>query len=131
MSTIQVRSVGTYGFDVTPLSGLALSTVDASTTQTRADDAQALADAIRQAMTTARNAGKESFKPSDAELTLPSGLTGVTNARRDELFNTVIGRAYAGGPISLSDWSSAVDDLEHWAGQQASMLPPAAGGPRR
>lgn len=131
MSTIQVRSVGTYGFDVTPLSGLALSTVDASTTQTRADDAQALADAIRQAMTTARNAGKESFKPSDAELTLPSGLTGVTNARRDELFNTVIGRAYAGGPISLSDWSSAVDDLEHWAGQQASMLPPAAGGGSR
>lgn len=131
MSTIQVRSVGTYGFDVTPLSGIGLSTGDASTTRTRADDAQALANAIRQAMTTARNAGKDAFKPTDAQLTLPSGLTGVTNASRDQLFNTVIGRAYEGGPISLSDWSRAVDELEHWAGQQASMLPPAAGGGSR
>ena len=32
MSTIQVRSMGTYGFDVTSLSGLGLSTTDAATT---------------------------------------------------------------------------------------------------
>lgn len=128
MSTIQVRNVGTYGFDVTPLSGLGLSTSDAATTRTQVSDAQALADAIRQALEAARDAGVQAFKPSDDELTLPAGMTA---SRRDELFNTVIGRAYAGGPMSLSDWSRAVDDLEHWAGQQASMLPPEAGGGSR
>lgn len=128
MSTIQVRSMGTYGFDVTSLSGLGLSTTDAATTGARVSDAQALASAIRQALSAARVAGLQAFNPSDGELTLPAGMT---ETRRDELFNTVIGRAYSGGLISLSDWSRAVDELEHWAGQQASMLPPEAGGGSR
>ena len=125
MGTIQVRSSGTFGFDVTSLSGLDLSTSDAATTRARVDDALNLADAIRSALAAARGGGVSAFKPSDAPLILPAGMT---DARRDFLFENVIGRPYSSGPMDMQAWSRAIDDLERFAGAQGSMLPSEAGG---
>ena len=129
MSTITIRNVGAYGFNTTPLNGIGLSTAEATTTRTEVDQALALTDALRAAIAQARDAGVQEFKPVDSQyLTLPAGLS---TALRDELFADVMGHAWAGGPVSLNQWSQAVDELEHWAGANASMLPPGAGGGTR
>jgi hypothetical protein len=132
MTTITVRNVGAYGFNTTPLNGIGLSTAEAATTRSDVEQALALADALRAAMQAARQAGLQSFAPAQAVaagvLTLPASLS---TANRDAFFANVMGRAYAGGPVSLDQWSQAVDALEHWAGATASMLPPGAGGGTR
>jgi hypothetical protein len=132
MTFITVRNVGAYGFNTTPLNGIGLSTADAATTRSEVDQALALADALRDAMQAARQAGLQAFAPAQAVaagvLTLPTSLT-TTN--RDAFFANVMGRAWAGGPVSLDQWSQAVEELEHWAGATASMLPPGAGGGTR
>jgi len=129
MSTITIRNVGAYGFNTTPLNGIGLSTAEATSKRTEVDLALALTDALRAAIAQARDAGVQEFKPVDSQyLTLPAGLS---TAQRDELFADVMGHAWAGGPVSLNQWSQAVDELEHWAGANASMLPPGAGGGTR
>ncbi|MEN9774245.1 MAG: hypothetical protein RL322_1315 [Pseudomonadota bacterium] len=129
MTTLQVRNIGSYGFDVTPLDGVGLSSAQASITRSQVADAQKLADAIRQALVQAREAGVLAFNPSDDSLLDLIGLS--TTAIRDTLFHEVIGHAYGGGPLTVQDWSRAISKLEHWAGAQASMLPPDAGGGSR
>ena len=148
MTTITVRNVGAYGFNTTPLNGIGLSTAEATATRSEVDQALALADALRAAMKAAREAGLQAFAPAQAVaeglLTLPAGLnvpsplpTDPSSADttafnlRELFFAKVMGRAYAGGPASLDQWSQAVDELEHWAGATASMLPPGAGGGTR
>ena len=129
MTTISVTHKGTYGFDTTPLTGLNFSAEEASSVRAQVDTALSLAESLREAFVAARNAGREGFNPSDTNvLTLPAGLT---DADREYFFSTIMGRAYAGGPVSLDQWSQAVDDLEHWAAATASMLPPGAGGGSR
>lgn len=129
MTTIAVTHKGTYGFDATPLTGLNFSVEEANSVRGQVDTALALAESIRKAFVAARDAGQEGFNPSDTNLlTLPAGLT---DADREYFFSTIMGRAYAGGPVSLDQWSQAVDDLEHWAAAAASMLPPGAGGGSR
>jgi hypothetical protein len=129
VSTIQVRNIGTYGFDVTALSGVNLSSAEADATRSRVNDALALADAIREAFARARSAGAASFEPSDGSLlVLPAGLSADS---RDALFDDVIGHAFSGGPLDLPGWSQAVDALDRWAATQASMLPVEAGGGSR
>ena len=138
MTTITVRNVGAYGFNTTPLNGIGLSTGEADTTRSEVEQALALADALRAAMQAARQAGLQAFAPAQAEaaglLTLPAGpapAAELTDANRDYFFANVMGRAYAGGPANLDQWSQAVEELEHWAGATASMLPPGAGGGTR
>lgn len=124
-----VNNKGTYGFDATALTGAGLTTSEATGLRTRVEAASALADAIRQALIAARARGFDEFNPADASLlALPAGLA---DSDREFLFANVMGRAYAGGPVSLDQWSRAVDGLEHWAGASASMLPPGAGGGSR
>ena len=144
MTTITVRNVGAYGFHTTPLNGIGLSTAEAATTRSEVDQALALADALRAAMQAARQAGLQAFSPAQAVaagyLTLPAGLAApvafpatptLAQATAEKFFANVMGHAYAGGPASLDQWSQAVDELEHWAGATASMLPPGAGGGTR
>jgi len=129
MSVIMVNNKGTYGFDATALTGAGLTTEEATGLRTRVEAASALADAIRQALIAARARGLDEFNPADASLlALPAGLA---DSDREFLFANVMGRAYAGGPVSLDQWSRAVDGLAHWAGASASMLPPGAGGGSR
>jgi len=132
MTFITVRNVGAYGFNTTPLNGIGLSTAEAATTRSKVDQALALADALRDAMQAAREAGLQTFAPAQAVvagvLTLPTSLT---TANREDFFANIMGRAYAGGPASLDQWSQAVEELEHWAGANASRLPPGAGGGTR
>jgi hypothetical protein len=132
MTFITVRNVGAYGFNTTPLNGIGLSTAEAATTRSAVDQALALADALRDAMQAAREAGLQAFAPAQAVaaglLVLPATLS---TANRDDFFANVMGRAYAGGPANLDQWSQAVEELEHWAGATASMLPPGAGGGTR
>lgn len=129
MSVITVNNKGTYGFDATALTGAGLTTSEATGLRTRVEAASALADAIRQALIAARARGFDEFNPADASLlALPVGLA---DSDREFLFANVMGRAYAGGPVSLDQWSRAVDGLAHWAGASASMLPPGAGGGSR
>jgi hypothetical protein len=132
MTTITVRNVGAYGFNTTPLNGVGFSTAEADTKRSDVDQALALADALRAAMQAAREAGLQAFAPAQAVaagvLTLPASLS---TANREDFFANIMGRAYAGGPVSLDQWSQAVEELEHWAGATASMLPPGAGGGTR
>lgn len=132
MTFINVRNVGAYGFNTTPLNGIGLGTAEAASTRSDVDQALALADALRAGIEAARLAGVQAFGPAQAVaaglLTLPASLS---TANRDVLFESIMGRAYAGAPSSLDQWSRAVDDLEQWAGATASMLPPGAGGGTR
>jgi hypothetical protein len=130
MTFITVGNRGAYGFHTTPLNGIGLSTAEVAATRSDVDQALALADALRDAMQAARQAGLQAFAPAQAAglFALPAGLT---TANRDAFFANVMGRAWAGGPVSLDQWSQAVDALEHWAGATASMLPPGAGGGTR
>ena len=144
MTTITVRNVGAYGFHTTPLNGIGLSALEANATRSEVDQALALADALRAAMQAARQAGLQAFSPAQAVaagyLTLPAGLAApvafpatptLAQATAEKFFANIMGRAWAGGPASLDQWSQAVDELEHWAGATASMLPPGAGGGTR
>lgn len=138
MTTITVRNVGAYGFYTTPLTGIGLSTAEAANKGSDVEQALALADALRAAMRAAREAGLQAFAPAQAVaaglLVLPAGpapAAVLTTANREDFFAEVMGRAYAGGPASLDQWSQAVDELERYAGVHASMLPPGAGGGTR
>ncbi|MEK9869399.1 MAG: hypothetical protein VW831_06705, partial [Gammaproteobacteria bacterium] len=61
MSVIKVTDVGNYGFDAVPIMGVGLSAPEVNDLQTRIDNAVALADAIAQAMTDAREQGLSAF----------------------------------------------------------------------
>ena len=129
MTSITVVNKGTYGFDVTPLTGVGFSKADATAVRSQVEVSLALGDAIRNALTVARESGLEAFNPADNRvLTLPPDLS---DADREYLFATIMGHAYSGGPIRLDQWSQAVSRLDHWAAAAASMLPPGAGGGTR
>lgn len=103
--------------------------------------AEALAQAVREAITRARDAGRDSFAPDDSTALQVSGLS---SAQLRTLFAAVIGHPYSAASqaadqalypglpdhdaLSLWQWSQAVEALEVRAARQGSMLPPGEGG---
>ncbi|WP_194944710.1 hypothetical protein [Limnohabitans sp. 2KL-3] len=125
MALTSVRISGASSLYTSELTGTNLGTTEADTLKEKTDQALALASSIRDAIAAARSSGDVAFRPSDALLTLPEGLT---DTLRDELFAEQIGRNFGGGALSLQQWAEAANALEAWAGKARSTLPPALGG---
>lgn len=108
-----------------PATGTDLTVSQVAAVQVKVKGASDLAKAIRDAMAEAHANYEIDMRASSAYLTLPSGMSQAT---RDVLFNDVLGRGYFSAPMSLDQWSHAVDRLEAYAAQQGSSLPPGEGG---
>lgn len=125
MALTSVRISGASSLYTGELTGTDLGATQAQTLKDKTDLAQALASSIREAIAAARATGVVAFRPNDALLVLPEGLT---DTLRDELFADRIGRNFGGGALNLQQWSEAARTLESWAGKALSTLPPAMGG---
>ena len=120
--------------------GIGLNSTERQTVLAGIAQADALAQAIREAITRGRNAGLDAFAPDSATLQ----VAGVSTAALRQLFGAVIGHPYSAahesadqllypglpdhGALTLAQWSQAVQALELHAAQQGSLLPPAEGG---
>jgi len=113
--------------------GTGLDAAATADTRTRAQQQQAVAAAVVQAIGAARSAGLDNFAPSDGFLPLPAG---ISLARMQDIFSSVLGMPYSGtvgqtpgyGPMSLSQWSDAATVLQQDAAALVSRLAPGQGG---
>lgn len=119
------------------ITGLGLSATQTQALRDRRDDAATLAQAIRDALESARAQGLSTFAPDSGTLQVPSA---VSLSELRDLFGQVIGRPYQAGdetrysglpdygPLSLSQWSQAEEALALYVAREDSKLTPGAGG---
>jgi hypothetical protein len=120
--------------------GIGLNSTERQTVLAGIAQAEALAQAIREAITRGRNAGLDAFAPDSATLQ----VTGVSTAALRQLFGAVIGHPYSAayeaadqllypglpdhGALTLAQWSQAAGALALHAARKGSTLPPGEGG---
>jgi len=119
--------------------GIGLDSIERQTVRGWMGSAEALAQAIREAMARARSTGLEAFAPDSATLQA-AGLSSAGLLQWRTLFAEVIGHPYSAadqalypglpdhGALTLAQWSQAVQALEVEVARQGSMLPPGEGG---
>lgn len=132
-SSISTMRAGLYAEQIT---GIGLNSDGRQTLRDGQAEAEALAQAVREAITRARNAGLDAFAPDSAMLQVP----GVSVGDLRVLFAKVVGLPYRAadqnlipglreyGPLTLAQWSQEADMLASYVAQQGSMLPPGEGG---
>ena len=124
--------------------GIGLDSTERQTVLAGIAQADALAQAIREAITRGRNAGLDAFAPDSANLTATLQATGLSSAQLRTLFAGVIGHPYSAayeaadqllypglpdhGALTLAQWSQAAGALALHAARKGSTLPPGEGG---
>jgi hypothetical protein len=124
--------------------GIGLDSTERQTVLAGIAQADALAQAIREAITRGRNAGLDAFAPDSATLTATLQATGLSSAQLRTLFAEVIGHPYSAayesadqllypglpdhGALTLAQWSQAAGALALHAARKGSTLPPGEGG---
>lgn len=124
--TMRVAAETNRGFDLTPVAGTGLSPAQQAAVKTRVAAQDAIAQAILQAISRARSAGLNAFRPSDAQVFYPPA--GVSDSLRDAAFAEVVGRAWSGSELSLAQWAEAANRLTQASARERSNLPPGQGG---
>jgi len=124
--TTRVAAETNRGFDLTPVAGTGLSPAQQAAVKTRVAAQDAIAQAILQAISRARSAGLNAFRPSDAQVFYPPA--GVSDSVRDAAFAEVVGRAWSGSELSLAQWAEAANRLIQASARERSSLPPDQGG---
>jgi hypothetical protein len=125
MTTMLVSANASSAFYTNPATGTDLSAIQVTDVQAKVKGASDLAQAIRDALASAHRLSLKEFQPASSLLILPADLT---KSLRETLFNGVMESAYNSAPLSLQQWSQAVERLEAFAAQQGSSLPPGKGG---
>jgi hypothetical protein len=152
VSTTALASTYRPGLLATDVTGIGLSGTAVTQLQQELEQAQALMDAIKQAVIKARASVVNAFTPDSTFLDIPSELStttrlhnGVSMSTLDFLFSEVIGRPfenlppsssraglYAGlpnyGQLGLQDWSDAAQKIEQYMAKARSRLPAGLGG---
>lgn len=125
-TTVQVNADGARGFYTHALAGTQLSGAQQSALGSDIDAAKAVAAAIRDALTQARDLGVATFAATEESVfVLPAG---VSATERDKVFNEVMGQAWTGSEMKLRDWAFAAQRIDQWVARSMSKLPPEAGG---
>jgi hypothetical protein len=139
-----ITSTMRSGLYAQQIAGIGLSSADRQTLRDWQGRAEALAQAIGEAITTARRTGLEAFAPDSATLSASLQATGLSATELRELFAATIGQPYSAadaaadqalypglpdhGALTLAQWSQAVQALQVEVARQGSMLPPGEGG---
>jgi hypothetical protein len=139
-----ITSTMRSGLYAQQIAGIGLSSADRQTLRDWQGRAEALAQAISEAITTARRTGLEAFAPDSATLSASLQATGLSATELRELFAATIGQPYSAadaaadqalypglpdhGALTLAQWSQAVQALQVEVARQGSMLPPGEGG---
>jgi len=140
-ATTSTMRAGLYAQEIV---GIGLNSTERQTVRVLQASAEALAQAIREAMARARSTGLDAFAPDGATLSATLSATGLSSAQLRTLFAGVIGHPYSAayksadqllypglpdhGALTLAQWSQAVQALEVEVARQSSALPPSEGG---
>lgn len=134
MTSLQAASAPYHsGFFRLVVAGTGLSATQTVDTRAQVGQWGLLADAIRQAIASARQQGRSQFAASDPVLSLPHGISA---SQVDDLWKSYVQDSLLEtqtpvtltGPSSLAEWSQLALALRREASALTSRLAPGAGG---